>query len=312
MKMKRFLTSLMVIVMAVTITGTALAADFSDVPASHPYKAAVDWCQAKGYVQGASATTFMPDSQLSRGQLAVIWSRFRLLHEENHTFTDIAKLKNYYDTAVILMTGLGVMKGSSDTMFSPNRSVTREELAVIAVRTFNLGATDPDAYKTYTDGDTISSWAQGSVSACINAGILAGLYDGQSFSPQTAVTRAELCKLMYNISAPSYSITIGTLEGGTITADRTSARPGEIVTLTITPDEGKQLKDGTLKYNEMLISGTSFAMPSEDVVITAEFEDEPEEESPEPSESPEPTESPAPTESPEPSESPSPSPSPEL
>jgi hypothetical protein len=54
-----------------------------------------------------------------------------------------------------------------------------------------------------------------------------------------------------------------------------AARPGTTITLTITPDPGKRLKDGTLKYNDTVIGGTTFLMPEEDVLVTAEFEDAP-------------------------------------
>ena len=36
-----------------------------------------------------------------------------------------------------------------------------------------------------------------------------------------------------------------------------------------------RLKEGTLKYNGIEISGESFLMPNEDVLITAKFEEEP-------------------------------------
>jgi hypothetical protein len=69
-----------------------------------------------------------------------------------------------------------------------------------------------------------------------------------------------------------FDVTVGTLEHGTIVPDVTKAAEGETVTLTVDPDDGYMLKEGTLKYNGEAISGTSFEMPAEDVVITAEFE----------------------------------------
>lgn len=73
-----------------------------------------------------------------------------------------------------------------------------------------------------------------------------------------------------------YNVTIGTLSGGSITANPTSAAPGTTVNLTITPALGKQLKSGTLKYNDGIdhtISDASFIMPVSNVTVTAEFED---------------------------------------
>ncbi|KLU60176.1 N-acetylmuramoyl-L-alanine amidase LytC precursor [Peptococcaceae bacterium CEB3] len=77
----------------------------------------------------------------------------------------------------------------------------------------------------------------------------------------------------------TYSVSIGNLSGGSITVTPTSAAAGTTVNLTITPDSGKRLKAGTLKYNDGTadhdISGTSFTMPDANVTVTAEFEDVP-------------------------------------
>ncbi|WP_246294106.1 InlB B-repeat-containing protein, partial [Paenibacillus planticolens] len=77
-----------------------------------------------------------------------------------------------------------------------------------------------------------------------------------------------------------YSITVGSdIIGGTVQVDKVSAATGEDVQVIATPASNKRLKAGTLKYTaglvETVMSGTSFTMPSSDVVVTAEFEDVP-------------------------------------
>ncbi|HQL35197.1 MAG TPA: cadherin-like beta sandwich domain-containing protein [Bacillota bacterium] len=72
-----------------------------------------------------------------------------------------------------------------------------------------------------------------------------------------------------------YNVTVGSLSNGTIQADPTAAAAGATINLTITPEDGWQLKINTLKYNDgedHLIAGTSFVMPAADVTVTAEFE----------------------------------------
>ncbi|MDI6914482.1 MAG: cell wall-binding repeat-containing protein [Desulfitobacteriaceae bacterium] len=74
---------------------------------------------------------------------------------------------------------------------------------------------------------------------------------------------------------PAYDIDTSSLTGGSITANPNPAAAGETVDLTITPDVGKKLKAGTLKYNDgsdHLITGQSFTMPASDVTVSAEFE----------------------------------------
>jgi hypothetical protein len=275
MKVKKILAAVLAIATIMTFTAAAFAATFTDVPENHPYKAAIDFCAEKGLIKGAGANTFLPDAKLTRAQFATIWCRSLNVKEENPSFTDITKLKNYYDSPAIVLRSLGILNGTSLTKFSPNEYVSREQLALLTMRTYNLGVANKDAYKQYADFASVSGWATDGISACINAGVLEELYDGTNFKPDENVTRAEVCKLIYNISSPAHTVTIGTLTGGTITASPTKARQGTLITLTITPDTGKQLKAGTLKYDDTVITGTSFAMPNKDVTITAEFEDKP-------------------------------------
>ncbi len=76
-------------------------------------------------------------------------------------------------------------------------------------------------------------------------------------------------------SAPApetYTITIGDLVGGTVTADCDTAEPGQTVTLTVVPERGFHYVEGSLTVNGEAIEGFTFEMPAEDVVIYAEFE----------------------------------------
>ncbi len=275
MRNKKLLAVVLTFIIVIVSIVSVSAQTFTDVPENSPYKDAIEFCRAKGFVTGTGTNTFSPDAKLTRGQFAVIWSRSLNIISDNHPYTDITILKNYYDTPAIILRGLGILSGTSASKFSPSGNLTREQLAVLTMKTYKLGVADPDDYKKYTDYALISEWARDGVSACINAKVFEGLYDKDTFSPGSSVTRAELCQLIYNISVPTYTITVGELQGGTITASHTKARPGTTITLNVAPDTGKQLKEGSLKFNGTPISGTNFVMPAENVTITAEFEDKP-------------------------------------
>lgn len=73
----------------------------------------------------------------------------------------------------------------------------------------------------------------------------------------------------------TYTITNATMTNGTVTADKTKATEGDTVTLTVTPDEGYRLKNGSLKVDGGAITGYSFTMPAANVIVTAEFEEIP-------------------------------------
>jgi hypothetical protein len=273
MNRKRLVSLLFALALIISLGTAAYAQQFTDVPAGHAYKAAIDYCQTENIVKGVGGDKFMPDATLTRAQFATLWCRSLKLNEINHSFTDITKLKNYYDSPAIVLNSLGIFKGVSTDKFSPDGLITREQLAVATMRTYAIEAADMDDYKQYTDHESISSWAREAVSACINAEVFKNLYDGDTFKPQEPVTRGEVCQLIFNLFNPGYIVMIDEMEGGTITANPEIADAGDTITLTITPDTGKQLKSGTLKFNDTPISGTTFTMPAEDVLITAEFED---------------------------------------
>ncbi len=71
---------------------------------------------------------------------------------------------------------------------------------------------------------------------------------------------------------PKYTITIGSMTNGSVTAMPTSAIAGTTIGLTVSPSSGYRLVANSLKYNGTAITGNSFVMPSADVTITAEFE----------------------------------------
>ncbi len=79
-------------------------------------------------------------------------------------------------------------------------------------------------------------------------------------------------------SAPApeyYGITIAPMTHGTVTADRALAAQGDTVTLTVTPDEGYRLVEGSLLANDTVVTGNTFRMPGQAVTVTALFEEIP-------------------------------------
>ena len=85
-------------------------------------------------------------------------------------------------------------------------------------------------------------------------------------------------------TATTYSVSCSGITNGKVEANKTSAKAGATVTLTVTPSEGYQLKAGSLQatYNtsqtceltqdENDKTKYTFKMPAYDVTVTAEFE----------------------------------------
>lgn len=90
---------------------------------------------------------------------------------------------------------------------------------------------------------------------------------GNTFAmPAKAVTVTAEFELL---AADEYSITIAAMENGSVSANVTSAKAGDTITLTVTPAKNYRLSK--LFMNGTAITGTTFTMPAENVTITATF-----------------------------------------
>ena len=76
-----------------------------------------------------------------------------------------------------------------------------------------------------------------------------------------------------------FTITINAPKGGTITTNRTKADKGDEIIVTVTPDSGYQMTDGSLTYSlavaggeTVKITGNRFTMPAGNVTITCKWE----------------------------------------
>jgi hypothetical protein len=85
---------------------------------------------------------------------------------------------------------------------------------------------------------------------------------------------------------PTYSVTIGTLTHGSVTASKTSAAAGDTITLAVNAEGGYKLTDDSLQVTKsggenitvtpVTDTTYTFTMPAADVNVTAEFKELPE------------------------------------
>ncbi|HEY8530256.1 MAG TPA: S-layer homology domain-containing protein [Paenibacillaceae bacterium] len=94
----------------------------------------------------------------------------------------------------------GIVQGKSPTVFAPDDPVSREEAAVILIRTLTAitGRTPPVADEAFRDENRISAWALEAVQQARAAGLLRGRGDG-TFDPGAVMTRAEGAQLIKNL-----------------------------------------------------------------------------------------------------------------
>lgn len=213
MKSIKKLASAMIIL---TLSATAVAfpaeaKTFSDVPQSHWAYSVIDEASDDGIMNGKAAGVFAPNATLTRAEYATMLYNLapesdvmKLVHGStaDNGLYDVDGNAWYADT-VSWAVARGVFK-NNDGSFSPNRTITREEMAVATYEFLHKycdGKFVLDSiYKGFTDDAAFSSSAnRDKVYILVNNGVIAGKSDG-SFDPQGSLTRAEAAAMAVRVA----------------------------------------------------------------------------------------------------------------
>lgn len=164
----------------------------------------IQFCVMTGLMSGTSDTTFSPNGVTTRAQ--VVQVLYNLMEEPEVSgttpFTDLTA--DWYQDAVLWAYQTGVVVGTSDTTFSPEAPVTREQIAVILmefaskVLQIESGETPADL-SAYPDGGSVSDWARTAMADAVALGILSGAQDSNGtlwLQPQAGATRAEVATIL--------------------------------------------------------------------------------------------------------------------
>ncbi len=116
---------------------------FKDVDFSKEYGDYIKACETLGYIKGITATSFAPENELTREQMAVILYRFKndvskdKLPVGNKKYKDNNKISSWAKSAVKSVSALGIMKGNAGNLFGPKGKLTREQAYLTVNRTYN-------------------------------------------------------------------------------------------------------------------------------------------------------------------------------
>ncbi len=159
---------------------------------NHWAKDDIELLTAAGIVQGRGNGLFEPDANITRAEFCTFLARaFSLapIYYEG-PFEDV-KHYNWYAGAVAVVTKHGIANGTSETTFSPELPITREEMAAMIMRAYRkTNLQQITGNLPYTDATEISSWAKEDVAQLKTLGLMQGHSDGM-FLPRANATRAE-------------------------------------------------------------------------------------------------------------------------
>ena len=148
---------------------------FTDVKADAYYAPYVNWAAQTGIVEGITATTFAPDTNINREQMAVIMKNYaaKLGHDlpqtlKAVTFADNTQISSWAKDAVKSMQQAGILTGKNENKFDPKGTATRAEVATV-LRRFVEIVIDPQAangwqqndsgqWNYYRNGESVKGW----------------------------------------------------------------------------------------------------------------------------------------------------------
>ncbi|HIX90156.1 MAG TPA: S-layer homology domain-containing protein [Candidatus Agathobaculum pullicola] len=122
-------------------TPAAASSSFTDVVAGSYYADAVNWAAANGIVNGVSATSFAPNTAVTREQMAAILYRYAQYKGYSITasnsltdYADASQISSYAIAAMQWANAEGLITGVTSTTLNPVGNATRAEVATILMR----------------------------------------------------------------------------------------------------------------------------------------------------------------------------------
>ena len=151
-----------------------------------------------GLMNGVSATSFAPETSVSRAMLATILYRLSgETYSGSASFPDVAG-GAWYSEAVAWASNRGIITGYDTGLFGPNDNVTREQLVTMLYRyqkAMEGSVSQKGDLSTFRDDDEISAYALDAMTWAVGAGVIQGR-PGNQVAPTGLTTRAELCTIL--------------------------------------------------------------------------------------------------------------------
>ena len=172
---------------------------FTDVKEDAWYYEAVLYAMQEGYFKGVTATTFAPESKLSRAMAVTVLYRMAGEPEVTGTvtFTDV-KEDAYYYQALVWAVENGITTGMDDTRFAPNANVTREQMVTFLYRYAKASGADVSKQadlSQYRDVKQVSEYAEEAMAWAVGSGILQGM-EQNLLAPRGTATRAQAAAIL--------------------------------------------------------------------------------------------------------------------
>ena len=160
---------------------------------------------SRGIINGKTKDTFDPNGKMTRAEFATITIKSLGLSEKSGSVFSDVKKNDWFYGYVYSAFNYGIIKGVSENRFSPNGTITREEAAVMIMRSASLCGMNTELSKSevrnilcvFPDYVKASDWSQNALAFCFKEGIMSD--EVSLINPKESVTRKEIAELLYNL-----------------------------------------------------------------------------------------------------------------
>ena len=174
---------------------------FTDVGRGDWFFDDVRYVYETGLMNGVSATRFAPYGSTTRGMIVTILYRMegQPAVSRDCPFTDVAS-GSYYERAITWAAANGIVTGHSGTIFAPDASITREQLAAILYRYavykgLDVSVGENTNILSYEDFASLSEYAIPAMQWACGAGVLYGF--GGSLLPDAPANRLQAAAILH-------------------------------------------------------------------------------------------------------------------
>ena len=163
----------------------------------------IEFLYHRGVVQGYSSTQYGPGRNTTRASFVLMLCRlFDFEARGSSGFRDVPA-DSIYASAIMTAKDLGIIKGSSDGYFYPDKSISRQDTIVMLERAmrvagWNVSSAPTSVLNAYPDGKQVSGYAQDSMASMIRMGLIAGDRQGK-LNPGKQITRAEVAVILHRM-----------------------------------------------------------------------------------------------------------------
>ena len=160
----------------------------------------IDFAVKHGLFSGMSATTFEPETAMTRAMLVtVLWRYAGKPIEGKNSFTDVPN-GQWYSDAVTWAAHNGIVAGVGNNKFDPEGKITREQMAAILFRYANKVGFDTSKRATlsFPDANKVSGYAKDALQWAVAEGLVSGSKEGNVtyLHPQGNATRAQVASIL--------------------------------------------------------------------------------------------------------------------